>query len=177
MDGRFHIREDLKISSQEQTLNLLRILAPVITAVPGAEVILITCIPRYILVPCCTDHCKWSAEEKTRLLADLTAMKRNIRSQLFMEKLPKVRIVNPMMVCSLDSTESYTDGVHLSAIEYEKLANVVVELVAGQPQEGQPNTALSQPAKRARLSAGSQPTVVGRGRGGRGRFYSRRGSW
>ena len=42
MDGRFHIREDLKISSQEQTLNLLRILAPVIIAVPGAEVILIT---------------------------------------------------------------------------------------------------------------------------------------
>ena len=31
-----------------------------------------------------------------------------------------------MMVCSLDSTESYMDGVHLSPIEYEKLANAVV---------------------------------------------------
>ena len=66
-----------------------------------------------------------------------------------------------MMVCSLDSTESYTDGVHLSAIEYEKLANAVVELVAGQLQEG-------QPAKRARLSTGGQPTAVGVGRGGEG---------
>ena len=80
-----------------------------------------------------------------------------------------------MMVCSLDSTESYMDGVHLSAIEYEKLANAVVELVAGQLQEG-------QPAKRARLSTGGQPMAVGvgrggRGRGGRGRFYNRRGSW
>ena len=139
-----------------------------IIAVPGAEVILITCIPRYILVPCCGDHCKWSAEEKTRLLADLTTMKKNIRSQLFMEKLPKVRIVDPMMVCSLDSTESYTDEVHLSATEYEKIANAVVDLVAGQIQEGQPNTAPSQPAKRARLSTGGQPTAVGAGRGGEG---------
>ena len=141
-----------------------------ITAVPGAEVILITCIPRYILVPCCTDHCKWSVEEKTRLLADLSAMKKNIRSQLFMEKLPKVKIVDPMLVCSLDSMESYADGVHLLAMEYEKLANVVVKLVAGQHQDGQPNTALGQPAKRARLSAGGLPMGVGagRGRGGRG---------
>ena len=113
------------------------------------------------------DHCKWSPEEKIRLLADLTAMKKNIRSQLFMEKLPKVRIVDPMMVCSLDSTESYTDGVHLSPTEYEKIANAVVDLVAGQLQEGLPNTAHSQPPKRARLSTGGHPTALGAGRGGR----------
>ena len=159
LDGKFHIKEDLRISSQEQTLNLIRILSPIITAVPGAEIILITCIPRYIQVPCCTDHCKWTADKKARLMTDLSAMKRNIRSQLFMEKL-----VDPMTVCNLGSTESYTDGVHLTRPEYEKLAKVVIELVAGQPQEDlQQNPANSQLAKRPRLSTGGQQLGVGRG--------------
>ena len=166
LDGKFHIKEDLRISSQEQTLNLIRILSPIITAVPGAEIILITCIPRYIQVPCCTDHCKWTADKKARLMTDLSAMKRNIRSQLFTEKLPRVKLVDPMTVCNLGSMESYMDGVHLTRLEYEKLAKVVIELVAGQPQEDlQQNPANSQLAKRPRLSTGGQQLGVGRGGG------------
>ena len=58
----------------------------------------------------------------------------------------------------------YTDGVHLTRLEYERLAKVVIELVAGQPQEDlQQNPANSQLAKRPRLSTGGQQLGVGRG--------------
>ena len=85
---------------------------------------------------------------------------------MFTEKLPKVKLIDPMTVCNLGSTESYTDGVHLTRPEYEKLAKIVIELVAGQPQEDlQQNPANSQLAKRPRLSTGGQQLGVVRGGG------------
>ena len=84
--------------------------------------------------------------------------------------MPKVKLIDPMTVCNLGSTESYTDGVHLTRPEYEKLAKVVIELVAGQPQEDlQQNPANSQLAKRPRLSTGGQQLGVVRGGGERER--------
>ena len=53
LDGKYHLSGELKIATKEQVANLLKVLLPILKAVPSAELILITCIPRYMYAKCC----------------------------------------------------------------------------------------------------------------------------
>ena len=184
-DGKFHLTGDLKVASKDQTVNLVKLLVPLLKAVPDAEIILITCIPRFMYVPCCNKHCKRMPEDTAKLKADLCSMKRNIRSQLFCEKLGAVKIIDPVAVCETTLPDSYSDSTHLTAVQYEKLATAFVDSLCNAPAVS--SVGCAQPdAKRARLMSG-QPTSgqymsrggrgARRGRRGRGRGYGSRGSW
>ena len=184
-DGKFHLTGDLKVASKDQTVNLVKLLVPLLKAVPDAEIILITCIPRFMYVPCCNKHCKRMPEDTAKLKADLCAMKRNIRSQFFCEKLGAVKIIDPVAVRETTLPDSYSDSTHLTAVQYEKLATAVVDSLCNAPAVS--SVGCAQPdAKRARLMSG-QPTSgqymsrggrgARRGGRGRGRGYGRRGSW
>ena len=47
-DG-YHVNGELRVATKEQNTNTLRILKPLMTALPTAKVILVTCLPRYAL--------------------------------------------------------------------------------------------------------------------------------
>ena len=115
-DGKFHLTGDLKVASKDQTVNLVKLLVPLLKAVPDADIILITCIPRFMYVPCCNKHCKRMPEDTAKLKVDLCAMKRNIRSQLFCEKLGAVKIIDPVAVCETTLPDSYSDSTRTSLL-------------------------------------------------------------
>ena len=190
LDGKYHLSGELKSATKEQVANLLKVLLPILKAVPSAELILITCIPRYMYAKCCPVHCELTPAETAKLMADLVSYKKNLRSMLFMERWGNVRIVDPLSVCSADQPCSYADHVHLVGKEYKKLAKAVLDNVAGAPT---PSSSGQPEAKRPRMmsglpGAGYKPSHKrGRGvggvggsrggRGGRGRWHGRRGSW
>ena len=190
LDGKHHLVGELKIATREQVANLLRMLLPILKAVPSAEIILVSCIPRYMYSRCCPVHCELSPAEIAKLMADLVSYKKNLRSLIFLEKLGNVQIVDPLSVCCIDQPGSYADHVHLVGSEYEKLATAVLDSVAGAPT---PTSGGPPEAKRPRMMSGPPGTGYrpghkkGRGvsgvggfrggRGGRGRWHGRRGSW
>ena len=193
LDGRYHLMGELKIATKEQVANLLRMLLPIMKAVPSAEIILVACTPRYMYSKCCPVHCDLSPPEIAKLLADLSGYKKNLRSLLFQEKMGNVRIVDPLAVCSLDQVGSYADHVHLVSSEYEKLATAVLDCVAGPPSHitgsggppaakrprmmsGPPGPGYGSGNKRGRGAGWAGGFRGGRG-GGRGRWHGRRGSW
>ena len=184
-DGKYHLTGDLKVASKDQTVNLVKLLVPLLKAVPEADIILMTCIPRFMYVPCCSRHCQRLPEETARLKAVLVAMKRNVRSQLFYEKLGAVKIIDPVAVCETTLPDSYADCSHLNSAEYEKLAVAVFDSLCSVAAGSSSGT--TQPeAKRERMMSGTPTAGHKRGpgwggarRGGRGRDrgYGRRGSW
>ena len=183
-DGRYHVRGELRLANKEQTLALLKLITPIFRAVPGARMLLVTCLPRYTAAPCCGDASHWdgrSKAERTRLTTELTAMKRTIRSYLFTEKL-KVTLVDPIPVCGALEESAFTDSVHLTVESYGALAKHILDLGA---ESDWPNLPTEEPtAKKARLSSrggwqrgrGGSGRGNGRGnrggRGGRGGFFS-----
>ena len=166
-DGRYHLQGEMKLANREQTLALLKLINPILKAVPGAKTLLVTCLPRYTAAPCCGDGSHWDGTgkaERTRLLSELTAMKRTIRSFLFMEKLSNVSLVDPIPVCGALEDSAFADSVHLTTDKYGVLANHILELSAVAEWPSQPTE--EPTAKKARLSSRGG---WNRGRGGRGR--------
>ena len=51
-DGKYHLTGDLKVASKDQTVNLVKLLVPLLKAVPEADIILMTCIPRFMYSTC-----------------------------------------------------------------------------------------------------------------------------
>ena len=187
-DGKFHMSGEMRIASKEQTTNLFKQIKPLLTAVPTAEVVLVTCTPRYMYKPCCLHHGFQDEEAMAKLFAELSTMKRTIRSLLFGEKLSGTKILDPMSICSTKDPASYSDAVHLNTEEYDKLANAVIDCLSRPPSQlaGGGGRRDMPEAKRPRMSGsagggGRGSRGWGRGRGGRGgggsRPYVRRGSW
>ena len=52
-DGKYHMEGELRVANEEQTNFLLQNLLPLLSAVPGADVLLVTCLSRYVTSPCC----------------------------------------------------------------------------------------------------------------------------
>ena len=50
------------------------------TCLPGAKVLLISCLPRYTHTPCCAEENYLIDTDKSKLAAILTVLKRTIRS-------------------------------------------------------------------------------------------------
>ena len=187
-DRKYHVVGELRIASREQVNNLqYKMIKPLLRAVNGAEVILLTCTPRYMYKECCGRHSLLDATELVKLKADMTAMKRALRSLLFADKRAKVRKIDPVATCNVASGDHYVDSVHLSTEEYEKLANSVMGCLARHPGPLEDGSGRGQPKpKRPKMASGNPPTRGARGRGwargrggrgGYGRPYGRRGSW
>ena len=170
LDGKYHLTGELRVANKEQICNLMKMLGPICRAVPGADIILVTPIHRYMYVPCCSKHCDRTEAETAKIKSDMLAIKRNIRSILYMEKISSVKFVDPLSVCCADVPSSYSDHVHLIPQEYEKLTDAVMDCVAGEPMATNSGESAGQPtAKRPRLMSGAVNAGAGRGRG--------RGGW
>ena len=151
-DGKYHMVGDLRIATREQVNNLFNILKPLLSVITGAEVILVTCIPRYLNSSCCEKHCKWDKATVGKLKTDMTTMRRTIRSLLHAEKFGGVRLLDPIGICQCEEPSRYVDCVHLAGEEYEKLASAAVDCFTGQTG---PIFGKSVPeAKRPRMASG-----------------------
>jgi len=112
---------------------------------------------------------------------DLVAMKRQMRSFIFTEKVQNVTILDPNLVMNTLTAADYMDPVHLTAAGYEKLA---ARIVQGSPPDNSTDAERSAPpVKKARPANWGGSTSqrgsnrgVG-GRGGRGGRMGGRGGW
>ena len=173
-DGKYHVDGELRVATEEQVNALLRNLLPLLKAVPGAEVFLITCLPRYVRSPCCEDitHLVGRALDgfKERILTDLSSMKKTVRQFLHRERLVQVRVVDPNNLLDDLEDSMYTDPVHPPPVFYEKLAARLIAMQEGEgfsSADGRPERVPEPDPKRIKLISSSS----GRGlpfRGGRG---------
>ena len=173
---------ELRVANEEQTNFLLRSLLPLLRAVPGADVLLVTCLSRYVYSSCCEDSTHVIGRNqpgfKEKLSSGLVAMKRAVRLFVHKEKLTLTRIVDPNILLEDLDTSQHSDPVHPPSQFYVKLADKLTAILEGEavetnsrPSEGRPEP----DPKRIRLvsSSGTRGRPFQRGRGGGGR----RGPW
>ena len=171
-DNKYHVVGELKLANREQTHNLIKMLRPVLSCITGTKVLLLTCLPRFLHMPCCEDPCHMVDGEKMNLAEDLRSMKKAIRSAVFAEKLKDVRVVDPTLLCSTDDPSCWEDPVHLAREQYVKMAEAIIGMIAGVDQvttDGDRGSDIPD-AKRVRLlSSMAPPGAGGPTAGGRGR--------
>ena len=177
MDNKFHVEGELKVANREQVNNLMKLINPLLTCLPGAKVLLVSCLPRFMHSGCCASEGHMVDFDKAKLVADLVSMKKTIRSILFGAKLKNVRVVDPATICATDDPENWEDTVHLRWEQYVKLAAGLSGMLAGvkgAEETGEVANDTPDP-KRVRLlssvvpaGAGGFPTSGGRDWGGRG---------
>ena len=170
-DGKYHVEGELMVASEDQTKALLRLLLPLLKAVPGAQVILVTCLPRYTGASCCTDktHLVGKGPDfQEKILADLVQMKKHVRAFALKENLSQLKIVDPVQLLDGVDIDGHLDPVHPPEALYEKLAVRLTDIMEG----GGRNTAKEPDSKRIRLISYGSARGVGGGwaapRGGRG---------
>jgi hypothetical protein len=115
-DRKHHVVGELKVANKDQTRGLLKLLVPVLKAFPNSKILIVSCLPRYTADRCCanTSHLVGMDDAaKRRILADLSSMRRGIRSFIFMEKLNLTYVIDPTEVCGATDAASFADPVHL----------------------------------------------------------------
>jgi len=178
-DGRYHVEGELRVANKDQTTALAKTMAPILQAVPDSIRIVITCLPRYTVIPCCedSDHLIGRGREmEDRVTADLRAMKRNVRSAFYGEKTGQVKLLDPAEVAGWHDRVNYTDPVHLRESWYADLAAAVQTCATnGPPTQGEGADSGTKRKRSDTGPGGSAPPVANRGTGGRGRGRGRGG--
>ena len=162
---------ELRVANEEQTKALLKLLIPLITSVPEAQVILVTCLPRYTSVSCCSDSSHMvgrDAGHKKRVLSDLVQMKKNVRAFALKENLTKIKIVDPVQLLDGIDTDGHPDPIHPPEALYDKLAEQLAVTMEGGGQ-GPAGNPMEPDLKRIRLIS------YGAVRGGAGGWTAYRG--
>ena len=184
-DKKHHVLGQLKVANKDQVKALLKLISPILLYKPHIEKILVSCMPRYTFTSCCNSsaHNIGLSERGAAdvVSTDLVAMKRQMRSFIFTEKVQNVSILDPNLVMDTLTSADYMDPVHLTVAGYEKLA---VRVVQGAPPDNSTDAERSAPpVKKSRPANWGGSTSqrgsnrgVG-GRGGRGGRMGGRGGW
>ena len=138
------------VASEDQTKALLKLLLPLLKAVPGAQVILVTCLPRYTNTGCCTNtaHCVGRGPDfKEKIMADLVQMKKHVRAFALKESLNQLKIVDPVQLLDGIDLDGHQDPVHPPEELYVKLTNKLTDIMSG----GSQSAAKEPESKRIRL--------------------------
>ena len=159
VDGKFHVKGELRVASEEQTMALLRLLVPLIKAVPGATVLLVTCLPSYTNAPCCEDNTHMVGRDPgtaARIVADLAQMKKHVRAFANRENLSQLKIVDPVQLLDGINMAGHVDPVHFPDQLYDKLATCLVDRLASSSRRSSSYSCAEQDPKWIRLiSSGS----------------------
>ena len=131
VDNKHHVLGQLKLANKEQVGNVMKLLKPFLTCIKEAKVKLLTCLPRYLHDPCCVDPGHMVDKDKSNQAADLTLLKKAVRSFIFAEKLKGVRVVDPTMLCITTEKSCWEDPVHLNKEQFAKLADGLAGMIAG----------------------------------------------
>ena len=172
-DNRHHVLGQLKVANKDQVKALMKLLSPLLKYKPEIEKVLVTSLPRYTTISCCENAAHNIGFKEPGFTAsirsDLTAMKRQIRSFLFTERITNVALLDPTLVLKGPDAADFVDAVHLSADCYETLAERIVQGDPATDLEGAEADGPPPPSKKARLSGRGGPAgPAGTGRGGFG---------
>ena len=168
------------VASEDQTKALLKLLLPLLKAVPGAQVILVTCLPRYTSAKCCTDKTHLvgrGPEFKEKILADLVQMKKHVRAFALQENLNQLKIVDPVQLLDGIDLDGHPDHVHPPEALYEKLAIRLTDIMErnGQNAAKEPDSKIIRLISYGAARGGVGGWVALRGRRGGGRGAQRGG--
>ena len=189
LGGGYHVTGELRVATKDQSQNTLKLLKPLITALPNAKVILITCLPRYAQegLGCykAEGHMvRHSARSYADICRDLAALNKTAKSYFLQEHLKNVWVFNPTTSCNLSQPDAFSDPVHLTPAGYENIAADAFDLATGAVEAKRKAASdTDELTKRVRLVSGPPSRggglgpYRGRGRGGHFGFHSRRGSW
>ena len=173
-DGRHHVVGELRVATKEQVKAMLKTVTPLLHALPDSKKLIISCLPRYVSRPCCKEggHMQnFDQAAREKILTDLNAMKRAVRSHLYAEKIANAYIVDPIQICNANDASSYLDPVHLTPDCYSALAGHLIRLAAGSERDTTEEE-IGPSSKRARTGNEMPPQYGGgrrgsaRGRGG-----------
>jgi hypothetical protein len=180
-DKKFHVRGDLRVATQEQTVCILKIVKPLLDVMQNVTKMVILPVPRYCYSRCCdkAGHvANFGPELVTEVRTGLNAVKKAVRTYLFKEKFKGVSLIDPYSAITDLGPELYADPVHLKQAGYDGLATRVVEILAG--SVGGDNTLDPTPAEQQNkriwiLSMGAVRRSATRGRGSQFRGGASRG--
>ena len=86
LDIKFHVKGELKVANREQVNNLMKLINPLLTCLPGAKVLLVSCLPRFLHSGCCASEGHMVDFDKAKLVADLVSMTKNYQINPFWSK-------------------------------------------------------------------------------------------
>jgi hypothetical protein len=206
LEGKYHLDGELVITPKELFHKTLKICTPLLQLHPDIPKLVLAPSPRYWLAKCCSnpEHIPnfSQPEYEEDMMSGLAGLRRAIKDHYFMQRIPKLRVINPLLVFG-DSTGRTAsaeclqavkdiwgdDPVHPSLDCMSKLTSYILDMVLGDNEDTNSTTtscneAPKQPTgKRLKWASEDPPQFVSpaagrarpvRGRGGRG---SHRGRW
>ena len=145
---------------------LFKLIVPILRYKPDIHKLLISCLPRYTARSCCADisHNVGMLDIRTveTVISDLTAMKRQLRSLLFTEKIQNVTLVDPTSWFEDLAESDFADPVHLTGDGYERMAQRIVQGADTGPADAAVAEETTPPSKKFRHSSSNR----GGGQGG-----------
>jgi hypothetical protein len=135
-DGKFHIKGDLTVCSQEIQAEHLNTMKPILDAVGRRPCIVISPMPRYVVEGCCQDpeHVKNRGERYFRdnMQRQLDGVARSIKNFLFKTHRRNMRVLESSYnIRNLPNVDIwFTDPVHPIDSVYNNLAAGVIKMAA-----------------------------------------------
>ena len=131
-NGRYHVVGELVVAGKEAQYSIYKALKPVLLAVAGGPIILVTPLPRFITHGCCEDETHLTNRSSPDFATDqqrhLAETRTNLRSFLFSDNIRSVSVINPApLFDGVPVTESWdgNDPIHPRASIYRELAKLV----------------------------------------------------
>jgi hypothetical protein len=179
LEGRNHLDGELVITLIELFHKTLKICTPLLQLHPEILKLVLAPSPRYWLSKCCTDpdHIPnfSQPEYEEDMMSGLAGLRRAIKDHFFMQCIPKLRVINPLLVFG-DSTGRTAsaeclqavkdiwgdDPVHPSLECMSKLTSHILDMVLGDNEDSASITTISNevPKQPTRKPKGIKPTKV-----------------
>jgi hypothetical protein len=155
--GQWHVEADLVLATVERQKILFANIEPLLQLLVNHTVILVTPMPRWLYIPCCSreDHAPNRRKEgfERALREDLHNYRRNMKDFAFRRNL-RIRVIDPSPVLQyLDENGEEiweVDPVHPTELGYHMVADVIVEAFKRGGGHKRPGDRLQPPAKRAK---------------------------
>jgi hypothetical protein len=163
LDGKYHLDADLAIVPKELFIKTLKICLPLFQLAPDVNKFILSPSPRYWLTKCCEDdeHMPNFTSDgfEDEMFTGLSNLRRIIKDFIFMNRVPKVKVINPFLVFAdstgrsigqeaIDSVRDVwgPDPVHPSLECMEKLSSFLVNVASGEDTESVISSVTTTPA-------------------------------
>ena len=132
--GGYHVDGDLVFAPKELQHAVFCDAKPLLEAAGNRRRIIVSPIPRYLLLGCCEDPAHVgnlsNKDYRAGLEAAVFECRKNIKDFCFTQGIRNVRVVGPWPALKALGDEIWMDQVHLTPQGYSVVANLVMEAVA-----------------------------------------------
>ena len=131
-DGKFHVPGELILVEKSVQYNMYNMLKPVLKAVGGCPILVITSMPRYFKGKCCSnsEHLSNFSDDdyEAKMKMKLDELRVNIRTFLYTDNIRRVIVINPTPIMEkMEQSAAWgEDPVHPKEDFYKKLASMAL---------------------------------------------------